>query len=120
MFGFGLIWVALYYSTTAYARFNSYYGAGRGTILLDDVVCTGNETDIVDCRHRPWANHDCTHNEDVGVQCVPNSMILLSFTVLQVAFKPLLSESRHEKGFEPNKTQTIVLSYKDWLKYRNK
>ena len=112
MFGIDLICFALFCSTLAYSQ---SYGAGNGAILLDDVVCTGNETDIDDCRHSPWANHNCGHNEDVGVQCVPYSMILLLFTVYQVAFQPLLSESRHEKTclrvFQPSKTKTIVLSY---------
>ena len=91
MFGIYLICFALYHSTIAYSHSAAYYGAGNGTIFLDDVVCTGNETDIDDCRHSPWANHNCGHNEDVGVQCVRNSMILLLFTVEEVAIQSLLS-----------------------------
>ena len=89
MFGIDLICFALYYSTIAYSHSGAYYGAGNLNILLDDVACTGNETDIDDCRHSPWASYNCAHSEDVGVQCVPNSMILLLFTVLQVAIQPL-------------------------------
>ncbi|KAK3090315.1 hypothetical protein FSP39_010872, partial [Pinctada imbricata] len=45
------------------------YSPGRGVIWLDDVECTGNETSIVDCPHRPWADHNCGHTEDAGVNC---------------------------------------------------
>ena len=39
-------------------------------IWLDDVRCTGNETNIADCLHRePWGDHNCDHNEDVAIRC---------------------------------------------------
>ena len=37
-------------------------------ILLDDMRCTGNETDILDCPHDPNTG-DCSHFEDAGVRC---------------------------------------------------
>ena len=45
------------------------YGAGNGTILLDNVQCLGNETAISECPHGGWNYHDCGHNEDVSVSC---------------------------------------------------
>jgi len=45
------------------------YGAGSGQIWLDNVVCEGNETSIAACKHRPWATHNCDHDEDVSVAC---------------------------------------------------
>ena len=51
----------------------SLYGTLTNTsILLDDVVCTGTEDDILQC---PRVNdidigeNDCTHMEDAGVRC---------------------------------------------------
>ena len=30
------------------------FGRGSGGILLDDVTCTGSESSLVECAHRPW------------------------------------------------------------------
>jgi len=45
------------------------YGAGSGTILSDNVQCSGTETDIADCQHFDWGKHSCEHDEDVSVSC---------------------------------------------------
>lgn len=50
----------------------SEFGNGIGSIWLDEVSCTGNESSIVDCSHTEWGISDCTHAEDVGVICVPS------------------------------------------------
>ena len=38
-------------------------------ILLDEVRCDGNETNILACPHLRLNKHDCNHGEDVGVIC---------------------------------------------------
>ena len=39
-------------------------------IWLSDLQCRGNEAHLFDCARPPWGVHrDCTHSEDVGVQC---------------------------------------------------
>ncbi|KFV82523.1 Macrophage receptor MARCO [Struthio camelus australis] len=43
--------------------------AGTGEIWLDDVNCKGNEHSILDCAKRSWGTHNCSHNEDAGVEC---------------------------------------------------
>lgn len=45
------------------------HGQGTGPIWMDDVACSGNESQIYDCRQRGWGNHDCTHSKDAGVRC---------------------------------------------------
>lgn len=45
------------------------FGHGRGSILLDNVQCSGVEESLVDCSHRGIGTEDCTHSEDIGVRC---------------------------------------------------
>ncbi|KAH3858727.1 hypothetical protein DPMN_101354 [Dreissena polymorpha] len=47
----------------------SLYGPSGGTILLDSLACVGNETDIAGCSHQDWGVTDCTHNEDISIDC---------------------------------------------------
>jgi len=46
------------------------FGEGTGEILLDDVMCYGNETSLADCQHAEWGDHNCVHTEDVSVMCL--------------------------------------------------
>lgn len=48
----------------------SFFGAGRGSILMDDVVCSGSEIRLMDCQFQ--TEHNCdqiNHDEDVGIVC---------------------------------------------------
>ncbi|XP_013420619.1 MAM and LDL-receptor class A domain-containing protein 2 [Lingula anatina] len=45
------------------------FGAGVGTIWLDDVSCAGEENSLWECRHRTVGTHNCGHSEDAGVRC---------------------------------------------------
>jgi len=42
---------------------------GTGVIWMDDVKCQATESRLVNCPHRGFNSSDCTHAEDVGVQC---------------------------------------------------
>ena len=50
------------------ARGSAYFGQGTGSILMDDVSCTGSELNITSCSYT--SNHNCGHSEDVGVVCI--------------------------------------------------
>uniref|UniRef100_A0A6I8N377 Soluble scavenger receptor cysteine-rich domain-containing protein SSC5D n=1 Tax=Ornithorhynchus anatinus TaxID=9258 RepID=A0A6I8N377_ORNAN len=47
----------------------TYYGSGAGPIWLDDVSCSGREASLADCPAPPWGEHNCDHEEDVGLTC---------------------------------------------------
>ena len=49
----------------------AHHNQGSGPIWMDDVVCSGSESYLYDCRHRGWGNHDCTHSRDASVECFP-------------------------------------------------
>ena len=48
---------------------NSFFGAGTGPIYLDDVACTSNASQLLECGSRPILVHDCDHSADSGVGC---------------------------------------------------
>ncbi|XP_028928861.1 soluble scavenger receptor cysteine-rich domain-containing protein SSC5D isoform X2 [Ornithorhynchus anatinus] len=51
----------------------TYYGSGAGPIWLDDVSCSGREASLADCPAPPWGEHNCDHEEDVGLTCTGNT-----------------------------------------------
>ena len=63
------------YTTGATVLPQSLTTAGSGPIWLDEVDCSGTESQLVDCRARPFGFHDCTHGEDVGIRCMSTSTL---------------------------------------------
>ncbi|XP_013420480.1 neurotrypsin-like [Lingula anatina] len=57
-------------------RANGYYGQGSGRIWIDELKCTGNEYNIMECTRNPWGTNDCSHAEDVGVICQTKNLIV--------------------------------------------
>ena len=55
----------------------AFFGAGNGSIFLDNVVCSGSEETILQCSHHGFESHDCEHDEDVGVECSESGKIYL-------------------------------------------
>ena len=45
---------------------------GTGPIYLSELICTGDESSLLDCsrrRHQPIGLQTCDHNQDVAVRC---------------------------------------------------
>ena len=47
----------------------AYFGSGNGDIHLDNVVCSGTESSLLQCRTNPIGQHNCDNSEDAGVRC---------------------------------------------------
>ena len=65
----GLRFVAV----TSYA----YFGRGTGQIWLDNLHCTGSETQLIYCRHNGFGAHNCGHYEDAGLFCEGNQLVCI-------------------------------------------
>ena len=48
---------------------NAHFGAGTGTIYLDNVGCTSRETRLIDCSRSSTVSCTSGHTEDAGVRC---------------------------------------------------
>ena len=63
--------------TSSVATWNSAFGEVSEDFILDDVVCEGNETNILLCTHTK--NENCWINEGAGVICeAPGEDLLIS------------------------------------------
>ena len=63
---------------------NAAYGPGTVDILLDNVVCQGNESDLLICSRSEIGQNDCTHSEDASVQCGGMYYIIYNYTMCSV------------------------------------
>ena len=51
----------------------SHFGSGTSPVWLSQVACLGNESKLSHCMHNgAEIIGNCTHTQDVGVQCSPH------------------------------------------------
>ena len=50
------------------------FGEGRGPIFLDELQCTGEDSDLLLCKKgSAVGRHHCDHSQDVGIRCPGNN-----------------------------------------------
>ena len=59
----------VFIATDAVPFSNAHFGAGTGTIYLDNVGCTGSEANLIDCSRSSTVSCRYSHAEDAGVRC---------------------------------------------------
>lgn len=52
------------------ATLNGFFGSGTGPILLDSIMCLGNESQLLQCTSvQHLGQHDCGLQKEAGVIC---------------------------------------------------
>ena len=66
----GVVCIQLGFGSSGTAIGSAGFGQGSGPILLDGVLCSGNELALTNCGHIGINNiRSCNHAEDAGVSC---------------------------------------------------
>ena len=82
------------------------YSEVSGSILLDEVNCTGEEHGLLECAHDGIGVHDCSHYQDAGVRCEsetnmltmvhrPQSNLCLGVAVINYLFSVEIDSKGH-------------------------
>ena len=74
-----LMLFALFSNTESIAISGYFIPSNNTPIHLDNLVCKGNESTLLDCVHNPVGDQNCHHWEDAGVNC--QGIIMCSFIV---------------------------------------
>ena len=64
---FSVFITVVYVYTGLTPLFNANFGQGAGPVIINSVVCIGNETNINDCTLITPSS--CSHSNDAGVMC---------------------------------------------------
>ena len=68
-------------------------------------MCTGSETELLDCTHNGFGVHNCIHREDAGLIC-GSKIIVISFVHKNVYFQFLQDHLKFV-------LQVVTMSMKD-------
>jgi deleted-in-malignant-brain-tumors protein 1 len=60
------------FSVAAVSFTGAVFGPGSvfAPVHLDNVFCIGNESNLLNCQRNPVGVHDCSHSQDVSVDCL--------------------------------------------------
>ena len=96
------------FSNTESIAISGYFIPSNNTLIhLDNLVCKGNESTLLDCVHNPVGDHNCHHWEDAGVNCQGICVVALfqkrdviaTFTSLALCDEGSLKLSLYEEDY---------------------
>ena len=71
---------------------SAIFGEGTGSIWLDDVHCTGEETALFYCPNNGIGSHNCGHHEDASVRCQGILIIMYMYIYIHSSVNELPDE----------------------------
>ena len=71
--------------TVGFPRQSGFYGNSLALLVLDNVVCSGTESSILDCQHDGLGNASCYHRDDAGVQCLGSANFAILFSSILIS-----------------------------------
>ena len=78
----GVVCRQLGFGSSGTAIGSAGFGQGSGSIWLDSVTCTGNESTLAICGHLGVnVTRSCDHSKDAGVRCSDGQGIIVATTV---------------------------------------
>ena len=93
---------------------SSYFGAGTGPIWLDDMLCDGDESNLLDCplvggrRARDAIGvHNCKAGEIVGVRCIATGDVVRPYANGSVD----ITGTGADGHYEPGDTIRVTLAF---------
>lgn len=63
---------------------DNIFGSGSGLIVLDNVMCEGNETNLLMCGHNAIFQSNCDHAQDAAVICEGKISFLTGLAVYYI------------------------------------
>ncbi|KAI4905904.1 hypothetical protein NFI96_008777, partial [Prochilodus magdalenae] len=48
---------------------DAHFGPGSGPVWMNNVSCSGSESNLKNCRSAGWLEYNCSHSKEAGVMC---------------------------------------------------
>ncbi|XP_031551132.1 uncharacterized protein LOC116288477 [Actinia tenebrosa] len=95
------------------APYSASFGPGTGPIWMDDVLCSGSESSLLECPHKGFGSHDCGHAEDAGVSCGYPPLVKFTITnltgeITSPGYPNAMERANYEWFFKPSVRRPVA------------